>query len=282
MQGKDIMKQRILTAAVALIILVCVLFWLHTPVFNVAIALIGVMAAYELLLATKYVENSLLSGVSLVFVAIAPFLYTNVPAPIRNAVLLAFVILLFIILLLRHQTLRIEQIGLVFMVSTLIPFSLSTLIYVRDAFPEHALFYILLTLAGAWIGDSGAYFVGSFFGKTKLAPEISPKKTVEGLIGGIATNILVFLLLGYFYSFYQSSLGIVIDVSYPMIALLAVICAFLGVLGDLSASIIKRQCSIKDFGSIMPGHGGILDRFDSVLFVAPFMYITLRIVSILS
>ena len=275
------MKQRIITAGVALIILACVLFWLDTVIFNVAIAVIAVLATNELLLATKYVENKVLSCVSLLFVALVPFFHTATLTPVRNILIYGFIIVLFVILLIRHRTLRIEQVGLVFMVSTLIPYALSTLVYMRNDHEDHALFYILLTLAGAWVGDSGAYFIGSLLGKHPLAPGISPKKTVEGLIGGLASTVLSFLLLGYLYSLYCGSLGLSVTIVYGWLPVLAVVCGLLGVLGDLSASIIKRQCAIKDFGNIMPGHGGILDRFDSVLFVAPFMFIALQVVHII-
>lgn len=275
------MKQRIISAAVGLVVMVCVLFLLDTIVFNAAIAIIATLATYELLLATKYVENKLLSGVSLLFVAIVPFLHTPMLSPVRNGLILVFIIVLFVVLLIEHQTLRIEQVGLVFMVATLIPYALSTLIYLRNMFTDHALFYVLLTLAGAWIGDSGAYFVGSLLGKHKLAPSISPKKTVEGVLGGLATNALFFVIMGYLYQIYCRTIGLEIEVSYFVLLILGILCAILGVLGDLSASIVKRQCAIKDFGHILPGHGGILDRFDSVLFVAPFMFIALQFVHVI-
>lgn len=120
---------------------------------------------------------------------------------------------------------------------------------------------------------SGAYFVGTFLGKHKLCPTISPKKTVEGLIGGFVVSVLASVLAGWLYQLYLTSQGITAMVSLWQIALIALLLAPLSVAGDLFASIIKRQCHVKDFGSIMPGHGGVMDRFDSVLFVAPVMFI---------
>jgi phosphatidate cytidylyltransferase len=164
--------------------------------------------------------------------------------------------------------------------SLLITFAMSSLIELKDSNKEHGLFLLLLSLCGAWLADTGAYFVGTLMGKHKLCPNISPKKTVEGLIGGTITNGILFIGIGLLYSFIKSKNGVDIEINYIFIAILGMLCSLLGLLGDLSASLVKRQCNIKDYGNIMPGHGGALDRFDSVLFVVPFMslatqYITL-------
>ena len=133
--------------------------------------------------------------------------------------------------------------------------------------------YLVFTFMGAWVSDSGAYFVGTFFGKHKLCPSISPKKTVEGLIGGAVTNALAFAALALFANNYLLDIKLRISV----FAIIGVICCILGLLGDLTASLIKRECGIKDYGNIMPGHGGAMDRFDSVVYIAPFMLFVLTI-----
>lgn len=115
-------------------------------------------------------------------------------------------------------------------------------------------------------------FCGYFLGKTKLAPEISPKKTVEGFFGGLVTNIVAILIIGLVYGISCSWGAANVKVYYWQFLLYGLLSALLSVLGDLTASLIKRQCQVKDFGNIMPGHGGVLDRFDSVLFVLPFTY----------
>lgn len=137
----------------------------------------------------------------------------------------------------------------------------------------------MLTLCGAWLADSGAYFVGTFLGRHKLCPNISPKKTVEGVIGGVITNGLIFVLLGLGYTKLIATGDV--SANYILLFVLGMICALLGLLGDLSASLLKRQTGIKDYGNIMPGHGGVMDRFDSVLFVAPFMTIALSVFNII-
>ena len=137
---------------------------------------------------------------------------------------------------------------------------------------ENGRFYILYVFCGAFISDTFAFLVGSKFGKTKLAPDISPNKTVEGSIGGIIGVILSFIaitLLGNY------KFGINGNVFYW--TLIGIAASVAGQFGDLTASAIKRYCKIKDFGNIMPGHGGVLDRFDSLMFVAPIVYLFIKI-----
>ena len=132
---------------------------------------------------------------------------------------------------------------------------------------EYSRFYLLYVLCGAFVSDTFAFLVGSKFGKTKLAPDISPNKTVEGSLGGIVGVIISFVLL----TVIGNANGINGNVVYWI--LVGIAAAIAGQFGDLTASAIKRFCKIKDFGKIMPGHGGILDRFDSLMFVAPIVYI---------
>jgi len=133
----------------------------------------------------------------------------------------------------------------------------------------------LLLLGGfilVWINDSAAYLVGKNFGKQKLFPSISPKKTVEGFLGGL----FFACISSYFISIYTETLG------FTSWLILAIIVSVLGTIGDLIESKFKRQAGVKDSGVIMPGHGGLLDRLDSIIFAAPFIYLFLRILSYVS
>lgn len=133
-------------------------------------------------------------------------------------------------------------------------------------------FFVWLIFISAWGTDTFAYFTGYFLGKNKLAPVLSPKKTIEGAIGGIIGAALLGLVYAWVYGTYYNGDVMPYLLVVPLItALGSVVAQF----GDLSASTIKRSLDVKDFGYILPGHGGILDRFDSVLFTAPFIYITL-------
>ena len=126
----------------------------------------------------------------------------------------------------------------------------------------------LLVFLGAWICDTFAYFTGRFFGKHKLIPEISPKKTVEGAIGGIVFTIVGFAIYGLIMNKFFDA-----ELSYLVLCIYGLILSIISQIGDLIASSIKRQYGIKDYGFIFPGHGGVLDRFDSVLLVAPVLYV---------
>jgi len=129
-------------------------------------------------------------------------------------------------------------------------------------------YMIWLIFIVSWGADTGAYFIGVFFGKRKLLPKISPKKTIEGAIGGMATAAILATALTWYFD--KSIVAYVI--------LIAIVGSMVSIIGDLVASKIKRQMDIKDFGNIMPGHGGILDRFDSLLLVSPFVYYALKLV----
>ncbi len=143
----------------------------------------------------------------------------------------------------------------------------TVLMLLGGAFPRNiGVTALFMAFAGPLVGDTLAYFIGSFFGKHKLCPAISPKKTVEGgiasLFGGILGGALVFWLQGYWGG----------NVPLEALLILGAICGLLGQVGDLFASLIKRWAGVKDYGSIFPGHGGIMDRLDSVLFCAPALF----------
>ncbi len=126
--------------------------------------------------------------------------------------------------------------------------------------------WLLFLFGLLWLGDTAAMFIGKAFGKHKLAPSVSPNKTVEGFIGGIGGAIIVAVILGYWR----------LDaISMWRLVLIAAVCSIFGQLGDLVESMWKRSLGIKDSSSLIPGHGGILDRFDSLLFAAPVMYLSM-------
>jgi len=276
------MKQRLLTAAVGLSVLCLIFFFFGTWFFNFAIGLISALAVFEVLKTTECHKHRLLTGVSLVFALLVPFFRTPGFNLFGRIAVAGYLLVLFGVLLLQHETIRFEKAAVTFMASLLIPFSMSTMIYMRDQFPRDGLFFSLLVFAGAWAADTGGYFIGRFFGKHKLAPKISPKKTVEGAIGGVVFNIAFFLLMGLGYFFCQQQMGASVEIHYIQMGIAGVILALIGMLGDLAASLVKRQCGVKDYGSIFPGHGGIMDRFDSVLFVAPCLYVLLQFMTLVS
>ena len=148
----------------------------------------------------------------------------------------------------------------------LIAFLFKSLPAVRNM--EYGFLYLVFAILSGCITDIFAYLVGRKWGKHKLCPVISPKKTVEGSIGGILATVVVLLLLG---SILDHTIPIQVD--YPMLIVYAVISSIIGQFGDLSMSAVKRCLGVKDFGNLFPGHGGVLDRFDSLMFIAPFTYL---------
>jgi phosphatidate cytidylyltransferase len=268
-------------------LLLIVLFFYKTFVFNATIALVTVFLVYEIFAATKNTHNTGLISICIIFAAVFPFLsYIKY----RDTVIIAyfsFMLAMFIFMLLRHNTLRLEQMSLCFMMTLLTTVSMSCIIYLRDEFLNNelkdvALFYIAFVFIAAWITDAGGYIFGRLFGRHKLSPSISPKKTVEGAVGGIVLTVVVSVLSLWCYSVYLSSSDIHAEYYYGSIVLLALLCAAVSIVGDLSASLIKRENKIKDFGKVLPGHGGMLDRFDSILFVAPLIFIWVRIFPLVS
>ena len=269
------MKTRGLSALVGIAVLIVVLNFFETPVLNVAIMVIALLAVYEFLTATKISHNKLLSAVAYLVAATFPYIGLKKEMNLLPIFLLPYIALLFLILLRTHKDTRVEDVAMVFMMSIGIPLSLSSAIYLRDNNGyTMGLFYLLLALCCAWYSDTGAYFVGRAWGKHKLCPQVSPHKTVEGLVGGLVTCILLNLLTAFIFQKVSGYLGVPLQINYLRLLLISPLASLISVLGDLSFSMIKRGFSIKDFGNIMPGHGGVLDRFDSVLFTLPFIYAT--------
>jgi phosphatidate cytidylyltransferase len=180
-----------------------------------------------------------------------------------------YVLVLSAFLILARHKLEMKKALPALLLSLFVALCLSGLSYLRTLGNRGSdgLFYVFLALLAAWMSDAGAYFVGTFLGKHKLCPRISPKKTVEGLVGGIVISVVICLFAGYVYANWV--MGGTVAVSYFEIFLLTLICAPLSVVGDLFASVIKRRHGIKDFGRLFPGHGGMMDRFDSLVFVFP-------------
>jgi phosphatidate cytidylyltransferase len=151
--------------------------------------------------------------------------------------------------------------------------SFGALVLLRDR--EFGLYLLILTMYGPWISDVFAYFCGRLFGRHKLIPDVSPNKTVEGAIGGVVFCALAAMLYGFILTVV---IGEIASVNYGALALIGALIAVISQIGDLIMSHIKRKYGIKDYGFVLPGHGGILDRFDSVLGVVPLVVILSELV----
>ena len=257
------MKTRVL-AAVALLplllIVVLVLPKIFTAILFGAMAAIG---AYELLKGTGLVTHKRLVIYAMVM-AFLVSLWSSLwaqPALARLG-LLVFTGILLGELLLTHTKLPFADVAMTFVTGVLVPYLLSA--PVRMLSWANGRFFILLPFVIAFLSDTGAYFAGRAFGRHKLAPVISPNKTIEGVIGGVLGAVVGVLL---YCVVLQKAFRF--EVHYLYVPVYGILGSLGAVFGDLCFSAIKRQTGIKDYGNLIPGHGGILDRFDSMTVVAP-------------
>lgn len=261
------MKTRIITALVLLPLLV-ILLLSNEYVIAAAVTVVAIMALYEFYKATGMTQHKALCALGFAG-AIPVALHSYIPVNTYFILFYIFMILLFSVMLKSHKTVTVNDAAMILFSLLYIPLFLSTLIGIKQL--ENGTLCLWLVFIGAFATDTFAYFTGVFLGKHKLCPEISPKKTIEGSIGGTLGCMALMLLYGLL-------MNRVFDVAVNYIALgiLGVLCAVISQIGDLTASIIKRKFGVKDYGSLFPGHGGILDRLDSVIAVSPlvFIYIT--------
>jgi len=275
------MSKRLLTAAIGvpLALLIIYLGSLSPHIISAATDIVSIMAVFEVLSAAKYTRYRSITVLSLLFSALLPLFFCY--DELRNyAIPVAFVFLIILCgaTLMRHKEIKFDELGFIAFISICIPFAISTLAFFYFQWREHAIFLVVYTLVTAWVADGGAYFIGTAFGQHTLCPQISPKKTWEGFFGGLVTTVIFSVILGFGYELIDELMTgekhFTVNIS--LLVMAAVVSTFLGLMGDLIASLLKRQCGVKDFGEIFPGHGGIMDRFDSVLFVAPFIYLLFK------
>ena len=268
------MKSRIISGVLGVALALVVLLLLPKIVMNLALSVLCAWGVYELLVTTKHIHHRGVLFASMAFAAAAPFFM--LPSS-RIWVIIAFSVYALVLVCLQikyYESLPVEHTGFAFFMTMTFPLALSCIAYLLWFSERDGLFYVFLALVIPWLSDTGAYFAGTFFGKHKLCPNISPKKTIEGLIGGIVISIGSAVLTGWIYQTYI--LRDAATVSLWQIAVIAAIGAPLSVLGDLFASLIKRQSHVKDFGNVMPGHGGVMDRFDSLLLSVPVLFIAVH------
>lgn len=257
------MKTRIIAAAV----LVPVLFLLTLVAPPIVAALVfGLLLAvgvYELLYRTGLVRHIRMVSYSAVAAfALSLWSYYGAVRAYLVLGLIVFTMLLFSEVMMDHVKVSIESVGLCVLAGFLVPYMLSALIRILS--DTNGRYFIMLPFTIAFLSDAGAYFVGLRFGRHKLAPVVSPHKTIEGLLGGVVFAMIGAVICGLILRF-----GLQFRVNFGLALLYGIVGSLVGVFGDLCFSVIKRQTGIKDYGNLIPGHGGFLDRFDSLVMVAP-------------
>jgi len=253
-------------------------------ILTVVVSVICGIAAFELLHATGSGINKRILVYTIMAAALVPvalYLFSQPLVTPNNtqlilalfafvaSILFILMCLLIIEIVLKFRTekqIRFLKILAILCAGIVIPYLLSSLISLRTM-PLGPML-VMLPIVSAFLTDSGAYFVGVAMGKRKAFPNISPNKTVEGFIGGLVTGAAGTLIYGFILAFI-TPFTIVISA----FILYGVIGAVVTEFGDLAFSFIKRKCGVKDYGKLIPGHGGVLDRFDSMIFTAPVMYL---------
>ncbi|WP_208559671.1 phosphatidate cytidylyltransferase [Marinilactibacillus kalidii] len=256
------MVQRSLTAIIALLFFVPII-WIGSWVLELFIILLAITALIEIH-QMKGIQPisipTLVASIALVYIILYNRIHELLPNLAQNGSVFAFFVILILCLTIVLKDYTIEDVGVSFMGIMYTGIGFHSFILTR----ETNLHLLILSLIIIWSTDTGAYLVGRKMGKHKLAPSISPNKTVEGSIGGIVIALLVSII---YLLFFPSVYPLIMVI--PLIILLSIS----GQIGDLIESAIKRHFGTKDSGNILPGHGGIFDRFDSLLFVLSVIFI---------
>lgn len=268
------MKTRVISGVVGAVLGALVVWQYYSPIFDIAAFAIYSVAVFEIYRTFKDGNSKI--AMALLVVVGGLIIFDRYYAINLIAIAVAFVVAAVFIVVFDFENIKFTSIASSIVFAGYVLFGVYNLVRLKRIMPiEHygydALFLVILCAGISWGGDIMAYFAGYFFGKHKMAPKLSPKKTMEGAVGGIIGSVVIALLMTWGYSKLPISANTVVaDIGKNYISLIvfAALGSFVGMIGDLFASAVKRQQGIKDYGNIMPGHGGVLDRFDSFILVA--------------
>lgn len=261
------MLTRIISSLVCLPVFILLVFWGGIPLkCGIIVAVLIGMHEFYHAFSPESKQIHMIGYIFAVFYGI--FIETIINAPnMFNIFVSVFLVVLLIYSVLFHTKTNVSESMSGFYGFFYVCFLLFHIYLIRQF--KYGIFFVWLPFISAWGCDTGAYFTGMSIGKHKLIPTLSPKKTIEGAIGGVVTATLLAVIYGMMIEKYFT-MGEVNTIL--LCGLTGVIGSVLSQIGDLAASAIKRYTGIKDFGNLIPGHGGILDRFDSVLLTAPVVY----------
>lgn len=260
------MKTRLITAFLGLAVLLPLLFFSDTWLFVAAAALFSGIGMFEMMRCLGVHRNIAavwpLYGLAVGLPVAARLLgRLNSFGSLTLYLLMAYFFYLMALTIFSHKGLHFAQSAEIFATGCYVSLIFSSIVMLRDV--EDGQYLYLLVFLAAWITDSFAYFTGRLFGRHKLIPQVSPKKTVEGAIGGVVFCVIACLGFGLFTAVVWDA-----EPNYIFLGISGVILSVCAQIGDLIASLIKREHGIKDYGKLFPGHGGVMDRFDSVAAVA--------------
>ena len=274
-----LMKTRIISGVLGSVLVAATLILgqYFSLVYNILVAVVAAVCVREIFKAGALLKNFWLLIPSMLFSVLWPLLLKT---DYLMLLLFVYFFAMFVIMVTHSEKISFDKMAFATLSPLVITLGMGSAVLLCYRDLNHALYYVMLSIAVPWVADSGAYFVGSFFGKHKLCPNISPKKTIEGAVGGIAAGVLgavIFALIFDLFVFSNRE-----STKYLPLVIMAALGGVVSIFGDLSFSIIKRSCHIKDYGTAIPGHGGILDRCDSLIFTIPFIFIFTEYFPILS
>lgn len=284
MSGVGTMKARVIASLVLALVAIFVLLSGDWVVFA-AVTVLNLLSVYELCKCfgfckkqTWFVPLYMAVAVLLAEAASVSCIRSMMDACFFGMLLSLYLVLGFVLVLRHHKTGQVTEQAFfsLLAVSWVLVWFLSQAVNLRMELEQGKLL-LWAVLVGACLTDTFALFTGKLFGRHPLAIHISPNKTIEGAVGGTVGAVLSMLIFGLVVRLIQSDF----TVHYGAMALLGLLCALAAQIGDLSMSALKREAGIKDFSEIIPGHGGVLDRMDSIIFVAPAAYYFLRYISVL-
>lgn len=263
------MAKRLISTVIGIAVLILVMALRNVVVFNIALTIVAIIGIHEFYSAFK---NKEIKPVAIIgYIATLGLLFINQEYDkIKTILIMALPVILLLLfaksvfsnMKTSFMDVLITLFGIIY-----IPFFLMFLTLTRQM--DYGEYYVWLILGGAWVTDSFAYLIGSKIGKHKFS-KISPNKSIEGAIAGIISCAIFYGI----YTYYLNKAGL--NLNYVEMIIVGTVISIISQIGDLAASEIKRFCGIKDFGKIMPGHGGILDRFDSIIMISPFVYMFLQ------
>ena len=273
------MKVRIITGLCMAAVAIPILIFSQYIVYPIFLALCCLMATYEMLRVFKKEkcrEIAIPSMLLALVYPLAPYFIVGAAQPGYGLLLMVlgifvYMFYLFTVAVVHKGKMPISEVFSAFTMVSYMLVGFSALCFLR--YLPYGFFQFLVVFATAWGCDIFAYFVGTFIGKHKLIPEVSPKKTVEGAIGGVICTFALVMLYGFFVARFTDA-----EANYIVLAVLGLVLPVISQVGDLIASLVKREAGIKDYGKIFPGHGGVMDRFDSILAVSVAMLIVTMIV----
>lgn len=268
--------QRLWTSLIILgIFLILFLISGFSPFFEIAVAILICLCLYEALTCAGCATKKKLLIPSLTYGALVPLSFLIQQhlfperSPYYSVIVLSFVYLLFlfVILMATFEKTKFQEAAVAMFLTFVITCFLSNIIFIRRLENHGFFFMVLCIVCSAWCTDIFAYLTGMLIGRHRPFPLISPKKSIEGCIGGAVFSV------GFYFVFCVIYARIVpVSFNWLLVLVYSLSCTVVGQVGDLSFSYIKRTYGIKDFGRVLPGHGGFLDRLDSLIFIAPMFY----------